>query len=122
MAKSRTLKGLLAGCLLLVGATAARAQAPSVETMLEKRFDPKQKDIAITTLTQADMAFCTVRAIAGSRPGSTGWELLDGKKQPVRRYFGGKGAKGGVDTWCYFKDGVEVYRELDTKNNGFPDQ
>src|SRR5207237_5756618 len=64
----------------------------------------------------------TVKAVAGTRPGSTGWELLDAKGQPVRRYFGAKGAKGGVDTWCYFKDGVEVYREIDTNNDGIPDQ
>jgi len=122
MAMSRTLKGLLAGSLLLTAASAVNAQAPTVEVMLEKRFEPKQKDIAITTLTPAEKATCKVTAIAGTRPGSTGWELVDAKNQPVRRYFGAKGAKGGVDTWCYFKDGVEVYREIDTKNTGSPDQ
>ena len=122
MAMSRTLKGMLAGCLLLAVGSAAGAQAPTVEIMLEKRFDPKQKDIAITTLSDADKAACKVNAIAGTRPGSTGWELVDGKGQSVRRYFGAKGAKGGVDTWCYFKDGVEVYREIDSKNAGHPDQ
>src|SRR6266404_1221171 len=85
MAMSRTLKGLLAGCLLAVVQQAAHAQAPTVDTMLEKRFDPKQKDVAITTLTKDEAAACTVRAIAGTRPGSTGWELLTGK--------------GKIDSW-----------------------
>src|SRR4051794_5483645 len=118
MAKSPAWSAGLACCLLLAGAARAPAQqaaAPSVEQMLDARFAPKQKDVPIATPAGAELKDCTVRAIAGSRPGSTGWELLDGKKnQPLRRYFGGKGAKGGVDTWCYYKDGVEVYREADT--------
>ena len=124
MAKSPLLSGLVAGCLMLAGSTAAWAQQapPSVEQMLDTRFAPKQKDISITTPSPSELKGCSVRAIAGTRPGSTGWELVDHKNQPVRRYFGGKGAKGGVDTWCYFKDGVEVYREIDTNNDGVPDQ
>jgi thiol-disulfide isomerase/thioredoxin len=124
MAKSPVWSGVLAGCLVLAGATAAPAQpaAPSVEQMLDARFAPKQQDIQLTTPAGGELKGCTVRAIAGSRPGSTGWELLDARNQPLRRYFGGKGAKGGVDTWCYFKEGVEVYREIDTNNDGIPDQ
>ncbi len=124
MLKSPPWPTLLATALLLAGSTVAQAQpaAPSVEQMLDARFAPKQKDVPIATPAAADYKDCTVHAIAGSRPGSTGWELLDGKKQPLRRYFGGKGAKGGVDTWCYFKDGVEVYREIDSNSDGIPDQ
>jgi thiol-disulfide isomerase/thioredoxin len=123
MAKSLARPALWAGCLLLAGSAPAWAQQPpSVEQMLDGRFAPKQKDISITTPAAAELKACTVRGIPGNRPGSTGWELIDARKQPVRRYFGGKGAKGGVDTWCYFKDGVEVYREIDTNNDGVPDQ
>jgi thiol-disulfide isomerase/thioredoxin len=124
MAKSPAFQGLLASCVLLAGSALASAQqgAPTAAQMLDARFAPKQKDLQVTTPIGADLNGCTVRAIAGTRPGSTGWELLDAKKQPVRRYFGSKGAKGGVDTWCYFKDGVEVYREIDSNNDGVPDQ
>jgi thiol-disulfide isomerase/thioredoxin len=124
MAKSSAFRGLLASCVLLAGSALASAQpgAPTVAQMLDNRFAPKQKDVQVSTPTGAELKGCTVGAIAGTRPGSTGWELLDAKKQPIRRYFGGKGAKGGVDTWCYFKDGVEVYREIDSNNDGIPDQ
>src|SRR5439155_8448725 len=93
MAKSAALSTVLAGCLLLTPPYRAAAQqaTPSVETMLEGRFAPKQKDIAITTPAPAELKSCTVRAVSGTRAGSTGWELLDAKNQPVRRYFGGKG-------------------------------
>src|ERR1700722_3304599 len=124
MVKSPAWTGLWASCLILAGSASAWAQtgAPSVEQMLDARFAPKQKDVQITTPPATELKGCTVRAIAGTRPGSTGWELLDSRNQPLRRYFGGKGAKGGVDTWSYFKDGVEVYREIDTNNDGIPDQ
>jgi thiol-disulfide isomerase/thioredoxin len=122
MAKSPAFKRLLAGCLLLAGAAApAWAQQPSVEQMLDGRFAPKQK-VTVSTPTAAEVRECTVKGVPGNRAGSTGWELRDAKNQPLRRYYGGKGAKGGVDTWCYFRDGVEVYRELDTNNDGIPDQ
>jgi thiol-disulfide isomerase/thioredoxin len=119
------LTALLTSCLLAAGSVPAWAQqqgTPTVEQMLDARFAPKQKDTLAAAPTAAELKGATVKAIAGTRAGSTGWELTDAKNQPVRRYFGGKGAKGGVDTWCYFKDGVEVYREIDTNNDGIPDQ
>jgi thiol-disulfide isomerase/thioredoxin len=125
MAKSPATARLVAGCLFWAGLTAAASAqqpaTPTAEQMLDSRFAPKQK-VTVTTPSATELKDCTVKGIPGNRPGSTGWELLDGKKQPVRRYFGGKGAKGGVDTWCYFQGGVEVYREIDTNNDGVPDQ
>ncbi len=123
MAKSLALPALAAACLALAvaGPVRAQQQPPSVEQMLDSRFAPKQK-VSVTTPAASELKGCSVRGIPGNRPGSTGWELLDARGQTVRRYFGGKGAKGGVDTWCYFKEGVEVYRELDTNNDGVPDQ
>jgi thiol-disulfide isomerase/thioredoxin len=124
MAKSPAFAGLMASCALLAGSALVSAQpgAPTPAQMLDARFAPKQKDAPVATPAGADLKGCTVGAIAGARPGSTGWELRDAKNQPLRRYFGSKGAKGGVDTWCYFKDGVEVYREIDGNNHGAPDQ
>src|SRR5207248_2207064 len=38
----------------------------------------------------------------------------------LRRFFGNNGK--GVEIWSYYKDGAEVYREVDTNQDGVPDQ
>ena len=108
--------------------------ARSVGTVLRRAGEPLEGFRALFVMNQEDGGFdcpgCAwpddpsgLRlAICENGVKHVTWELADAKNQPIRRYFGGKGAKGGVDTWCYFKDGVEVYREIDTKNTGAPDQ
>lgn len=125
MTKTPALRGLLAG-LLLVGcvtpalAQGAKSKAPTAEQMLDPRLAPKHDDINITVLTKADLAGCTVEQVMGQAKGSSGWVLLDAKKQPVRRFFDTTG-RGNVDMWSYFRDGIEVYREFDTTGKGTPD-
>src|SRR5262249_23650101 len=52
---------------------------------------------------------------------ASGWLLRDAKGQPLRRFFDSNG-DGKPDVWSYYKDGVEVYREIDTTFTGKPDQ
>jgi thiol-disulfide isomerase/thioredoxin len=111
MAKARVGVGLVVGCLLLGGASPAWA-APTVAQMLAYR--PKQEGVEITTPTPDQYGGCEVKLINGSRPGSSGWLLLDSKKQPLRRFFDSNGDKQ-IDLWSYYKDGTEVYREIDSK-------
>lgn len=122
MAKTAARKGLLAGCLLLVGGAPALAQSnvPPVETLLNSQFNPKQKDVVISTPTDAERASCKVKMVQGAKTGSVGYLLLDAKEQPVRRFMGA--AKKPIETYSYFKDGVEVYREIDGNGNGRVDQ
>lgn len=116
MAKSPALNGLLAGCLLLAGtATAARAQTPSVADML--RIAPKQKDVRLSTPTAEEQKSCKVELERGSKPG---WKLTDPQGRKLRLFVGSQGKP--IEVWSYFKDGVEVYREIDTNGNNRPDQ
>src|SRR5262249_30555005 len=70
--------------------------------------------------TAQEQSGCTVKLVKG--PGkASGWMLLDPKGQPLRRFFDTNG-DGKIDVWSYFRDGVEVYREIDTNFNGKPDQ
>jgi tetratricopeptide (TPR) repeat protein len=122
MAKTPAVRGLLAGCLVLVGSAPAFAQQPSAEQMLSPKLAPKQKDVAVSTPSADELKTCEVKLVQGSAAGSSGWLLTDAKKQPVRRFVASKGPKASIDHWSYFKDGVEVYRELDSNGNGVPDQ
>jgi len=109
---------LLAGCLLLASGVSQAWAAPTVTQMLTYR--PRQEGINYTTPTAEAEAACTVELIKGTRKGS-GWLLRDGQKNPLRCYFDTNG-DNKIDVWSYFKDGVEVYREIDSTYAGKPDQ
>lgn len=109
---------LLAGCLLLASGVGQAWAAPTVAQMLTYR--PRQESITYSTPTAEAEATCTVELIKGARKGS-GWLLRDGQKNPLRCYFD-TNADNKIDVWSYFKDGIEVYREIDSTYTGKPDQ
>ncbi len=115
---------LLAGSLLLLGALAplaARAAGPipppTPQQMLALK--PKQEGIAYTTPEADKVAACKVEKVTG-RKGS-GWILKDADGKTLRLFFDSND-DNKVDVWSYFKDGVEVYREIDTTYSGKADQ
>src|SRR5262249_50677778 len=61
---------------------------------------------------------CKVQLIKTGK--GSGW-LLSDAAGPIRRFADTDG-DNKIDTWSYYKDGVEVYREIDTNHNGKPDQ
>ncbi len=93
--------------------------APTVEQMLT--FQPRQKSVAISTPTQAEYPQCKVELVQGTSPGSTGWALRDPQGRFLRRFMDTNGDRY-PDQWCYYKDGVEVYREVDSNFNGKVDR
>src|SRR5437870_13494053 len=108
MAKTSAFRGLVAGfVLLMAGGSPVLAAAPTVAQMLEI-YKPTFPDVQFSTPAAEEYAACEVKLITGMRPGSSGWLLLDAKKQPMRRYFDANGDKK-IDTWSWYKDGVEVY-------------
>lgn len=113
-----SVRGLLSGCALIWAAAGAWAQPPTVAQMLS--FKPSH-EVQISTPTADELASCEVKLVKGAKAGTSGWLLLDAKKQPLRRFFDSSG-KNKIDIWSYYKDGVEVYREIDSNHNGRPDQ
>jgi hypothetical protein len=84
-------------------------------------FRPKQDGVVYTTPTTEEEQACKVEQVKGTQPGSRGWLLRDGKGQILRRFMDTNG-DNKLDVSSYFSDGVEVYREMDTKFNGNVDQ
>lgn len=124
MLKTPAFRRLVAGFLLLTGsALPAYAQPkrtpPTPAQMLDARLGPKFDDIAVTVPANDELEKCTVVSVPGQTANSSGWVLLDPRKQPLRRYFDSNG-DDKVDVWSYYKDGVEVYREFDTTYKGLP--
>lgn len=114
MRKSAT---ILAMACLLAGACPLWAQT-TVANMLSIR--PKIDDVVITNPTPEELKDCKVEDMveAGKK---IGYALLDGRKQLVRRYVMSKGAPL-INTWSFYKDGVEVFRQIDSNFNKTVDQ
>src|SRR5260370_40954044 len=119
MSKKRILSGIMGGCLL-VWVGLASSQAADVKDMLAPQLQPKQKGVVYSIPAPEEYTSCKVKVVPEKQPGRSSLVLYDAKDQPICKLPGMN--KKGVDTWSYYKDGVEVYREIDTNMNGKPDQ
>ncbi len=104
MSKNPAINGLLAIAIVCGFGAPVGAQADVVAKVLAIR--PKCDDVAMTTPAPADIAKCSVE----TPKGASGYLLLDANKQPLRKFLD-TDADGRVDTWSYYQDGAEVYRE-----------
>ncbi len=80
---------------------------------------PLQKDVEYDQPVADEVAKCTIAA--QKIDGHTGWVVRDSKGRVLRNFVDTDG-DNRVDQWSYFKDGVEVYRDIDTNHNGKADQ
>jgi thiol-disulfide isomerase/thioredoxin len=110
---SKLILGSLAG--LLVPA-ASFAQSPTAADALKLR--PVQKDVDYVVPAEKEIAKCTIKA--EKIGGQTGWIVRDPSGQ-ILREFVDTNKDNVVDRWSYFKDGVEVYRDVDDNYNGKAD-
>ena len=115
MTKARVGARWLSGCLLLWAGVALAATPAQI-----LQYKPRQEGIAVSTPTAQEMDGCRVSWTADPRGGGA-WLLLDSQGRPLRRLIDNKGDKK-PHIWSYYKDGVEVYREIDSNFDGEPDQ
>jgi hypothetical protein len=107
-----------AACLFLGGIGSAGA-APTVTQMLS--FRPRQEGVVCTTPTAEKQNACKVELVKGAGGRGSGWVLKDEDGNLLRKFFDSND-DNRIDVWSYYKDGVEVYAELDTTFAGKPDQ
>ncbi len=110
---------LVAGALALWGSVAPAWAAPTVAQVLN--FRPRQEGVSCTLIEADKHADCKVELVKGRAGTGSGWLLRDSEGKPVRLFFD-TNDDNKIDVWSYFKDGVEVYREIDTNFQGKPDQ
>jgi thiol-disulfide isomerase/thioredoxin len=103
----------------LGGSGLANAADQAVERMMA--FIPGQKGVAFTTPAAAELDKCKVDATRTADGKGTVWLLKDGKGSILRR-FADTNADKYPDQWCVYKDGIEVYREVDSDFNGKTDK
>jgi len=100
--------------LSLVAGRSTFAAAPGAKDALT--LQPVQKDVDIERPTAEEAEKCTIKA-----EGKRGWVVRDPAGQILRTFTDTNG-DNVVDQWCYFKDGVEVYRDIDSNFNKKADQ
>src|SRR5207253_2260543 len=90
----------------------ARGGSPTVEQAL--KLAPIQKDVEYDIPTAAEIAKCAIKA---EKVGNqTGW-VVRGPSGQILREFVDTNGDNVVDRWSYFKDGIEVYRDIDENYN-----
>jgi uncharacterized protein YjiS (DUF1127 family) len=99
-----------------IGASLAAA-APTVEQALS--FKPIQPNVTYAQPTKQEIADCTIRA--EQQNGATAWVVRNGRGETLRRFADTNG-DNVVDLWCYFSDGLESYRDIDSDYNQKADQ
>ncbi len=109
---------LVVGSLtLLLGHSAAQAATPTVEQAL--KLVPTQKDVEYDMPREAEIARATIK---GEKMGSfSAWIVRDAAGQMLRK-FADTNNDNVVDQWCYYRDGIEVFRDIDSNFNGKADQ
>ena len=104
----------------LVGhAVHAHGQAPQPSVLEALRLKPTQPGVDYDVPEDAAAEKCTLNPISSGQ--MTGWEVRDGAGNVLRRFLDTNKDKM-VDHWCYFKDGIEVYRDIDSDFDRNPDQ
>jgi thiol-disulfide isomerase/thioredoxin len=83
------------------------------------KLAPVQPDVEYTRPTPAEAAKCNISVERVN--GKVGWVVTDPNGLLLRRFLDTNG-DNVVDQWCYYKDGIEVYRDIDSDFDGKADQ
>ena len=118
MVKSTQL-GLAAALVASLPLTAAVAQTAKPSALEALKLKPIQAQIEYDLPDEQAAEKCTLNPIKS--PPLSGWEVRDGDGNVLRRFLDTNG-DNKVDQWCYFKDGVEVYRDIDGNFNRKADE
>lgn len=113
----RVLIGLAVTVFIQLGSIGYAAQQPKAEEAL--RLSPIQKGVDYDRPTPEEAAKCKISMVKGG--GQSGWVVVDPQGSTLRRFLDTNG-DNVVDQWSYFKDGIEVYRDIDGDFNGKADQ
>lgn len=109
----------LASLTAVAGASLPSQAAEPPSTEQWHPFNPIQPHVDYTTLTKEEAARCTVRAEKDDK--TTSWVIRNAQGEVVRR-FADTNNDNLVDLWCYYRDGLEVYRDIDSNFDKKVDQ
>ncbi len=108
------------GFLLVLAACSPLSLSAASPSLLDAlKIKPVQQPIDYDQPTAGEVEQST---LAPETTGMhVGWFLRNGNGQLLRRFVDTNQDKK-VDQWCYYKNGIEVYRDIDSNYNGKADQ
>ena len=98
---------------------ASTDKAPKYSPVDALKLTPTQKDVDYARPSDEEAAQCKISFQTIS--GAGGWVVEDSRGATLRKFLDTNG-DGRLDQWCYYKDGMEVYRDIDSDFNGKVDQ
>ena len=96
---------------------AAAGESPTAGQALG--LTPIQSLVEYANPSKEEAAQCTIRAEKESN--ATAWVVRNRQGEILRRFADTNG-DNVVDLWCYYLNGLEVYRDIDANFNGKADQ
>ena len=120
MALRKKMRSALGFSAIVMGScvqTVAAAEAPTPAQALT--LTPIQPHVEYSTPSKEEAAQCTIRPEKDN--GITSW-VVRNKQGEVLRKFADTNNDNVVDQWCYFSNGLEVYRDIDSNFNGKADE
>lgn len=121
-ARSAMIAAVVAG--LVFTSSLDAQQKPAVKDAL--KFVPKQKSgVLYDTPTAKEIENCRIES-AQKQFGKSGWVVYGPAGRVLRKFIDTGGKQGrpdkNLDQWSYYKDGIEVYRDIDSNFDGNTDQ
>jgi thiol-disulfide isomerase/thioredoxin len=102
-----------------IGATVGFSADMDAQVTKALGYSPRQANVAYDKVAEKDVASCSGKY--ETRNGFEGLVVYNANGQPLRRFADSNGDRQ-VDQWCYYKEGVEIYRDIDSDFNGAADQ
>ncbi|MFM8734891.1 MAG: redoxin domain-containing protein [Pirellulales bacterium] len=107
----------LFACLAAAVSAPSTAAAPTAVEALALK--PRQKGVDITQPNAAEAAQATIKQ---EKEGGVSALVVRGPSREVLRAFADTDGNRVVDRWSYYRDGIEVYREIDSDGDKKADQ
>src|SRR5688572_12416774 len=108
--------GLMAAVMALAGGE-TWGQTPTPQQALS--YEPTQAGIDYDRPAAAEVEKCTIQPEKVGN--TTSWVVRNAEGEILRRFSDSNG-DNRVDIWSYFRDGIEVYRDVDSDFNKKADQ
>ena len=105
------------GLTILVCAAAASAAAPTPADALALK--PRQQGVDYSQPTEAEAKQATIKQ---EKEGGVSALVVRGPSGEVLRAFADTDGNRVVDRWSYYKDGLEIYREIDADKDTKPEE